>query len=386
MKFLKYISLAVVALFAFSCQEVDQLVAMPAEDVKAPVLNPHSDITIDNDNLENDVIFTWSAVDYGYHAAVTYSLYVTYGENKVLLGESFSTSYSITKEAFNNILVNEKGLALPVKETSTIYLYLTSSISANNPEYTKTSEAISMRVTTIEATTVPWIRRPLYIAGNFQGWAPDKQSPVLWETDTYSDVYEGLVYLGTAKGTANDLADDKCHFKFCPNPVWTGNLGGDPNGMTTEGDPAHILADEGLYWISVTLNETHTTGSVKLTKIDNFSVVGAAVGGELALSLVGLPAADDEAYYEAMRSQTWAGVTDNCVGGEFVYQLSGGNLAAPMVWGGSLDHLTSDNPATLSTDLTGKVRFSANFHGDISALSADTSNPSPYSGSVEQAE
>jgi hypothetical protein len=57
-----------------------------------------------------------------------------------------------------------------------------------------------------------------------------------------------------------------------------------------------------------------------------------------------------------------------------------------MVWGGSLDHLTSDNPATLSTDLTGKVRFSANFHGDISALAADTSNPSPYSGSVEQAE
>lgn len=397
MKFLKYLSLVAVALLAFSCQEVDHLQAKPAEDVEAPVLNPHSDITIDSTNLENEVTFSWSAVDYGYHAAVTYSLYVVYGENKVLLGESYSTTYTITKEAFNNTLVNERGLALPAKATSTITLYLTSSISANNPEYIKTSNQITMKVTTIEATTAPWFRRPLFIAGNFQGWAPDAQGPVLWETEQNSDIYEGLVYLGTGKGTSNDLADNQCHFKFCPNPNWTGNLGGDPNKMTTEGDPAHILADEGIYWISVTLNEDHTSGSVKMTKVGNISVIGDAVGGwgdsnDLVLSLAGMPAegaADfDTAYYAAMRAQVWEGVIDNCAGGEFKYRLTGGDITDPwaMSWGGSLAHLIYNSQDNLSTDLTGKVRFAIDFHGDIAALGADASNPSPVSGVVEQAE
>lgn len=364
--------------------------ARPVEEIAAPVLNAHSDILINEANLASEVTFTWSAADYGYPASVAYGLFVTYGEQTVQLGESYTTSYTMTKEAFNNTLVNAKGLAVPEEATTPITMFVTSNISSDDT-YKLTSESITLNVTTMKSSSAPWVRRPLYIAGNFQGWAPDKMGPVLWETAEWSDVYTGLVYLGAAEGTANFIDDGLCHFKFCPNPNWTGNLGGDPNAFTTEGDPAHILAEEGLYWIKVTLNAEHTTGSVQLTPVDCISVIGTAVGGwettnDLIMEVAGMPAAGeadfDNKYFTAMQNQVWTAVMPGCQGGEFKYRL---NQAWTDNWGGDLNHLTpgGDN---IVTDLSGNVRFNINFHGDIAALAADDTNPSPISGSVELAE
>ena len=388
MKFLKYITLAVIAFAGIACQEDAKMQAKPIEEVAAPVLNTHSDILINANNLNSEVTFSWSEVDYGYPASVAYGLFATYGEATVQIAESYTTSYTITKEALNNTLVSEKGLALPEEAESEISMYVTANIGTGDT-YLLTSAPITLKVTTVPSSSAPWVRRPLYIAGNFQGWAPDAQGPVLWETAEWSDVYEGLVYLGSAEGTANFIADDGlCHFKFCPNPNWTGNLGGDPENFTTEGDPAHITAEDGLYWVKVTLNPEHTTGSVKLTPVDCISVIGGAVGGwettnDLKMELAGMPTAGDAdfdaKYYDAMRNQVWTAVMPGCAGGEFKYRL---NQAWDTNWGGDINHLTpgGDN---IVTDLTGNVRFNINFHGDIAALAADDTNPSPISGSVE---
>ena len=126
MKFLKYFSIAAAALLAFSCQKDVKTFAAPAEDVQSPVLDAHADIVVDEASLANNVTFTWSEVDYGYHAQVTYSLYAVYGQTEVQLGQSFTTSYTMTKEALNNICVDEKGLALPANETSMITLQVNS--------------------------------------------------------------------------------------------------------------------------------------------------------------------------------------------------------------------------------------------------------------------
>ncbi|MDE5708135.1 MAG: SusE domain-containing protein, partial [Alistipes sp.] len=241
MKFLKYITIAAAALALSSCQEVDKTCALPADKVVAPVMDEHSDIIVDADNLSSEVTFTWSAVDYGYHAAVSYALFGVYGEVEYQLAESASTSYTFTKESLNNALVNSKGLGVPADDTSTVFFYVVSSVSTRSDDpYTKKSEPISLQITTVKSTSAPWIRRPLWIRGNFTGWN-ESDGPILWENGENSDVYEGLVFLGTAAGTSFDEKDDLCHFKFCPeNPGWNGNLGGDPTAMTTEGDPAHI--------------------------------------------------------------------------------------------------------------------------------------------------
>ncbi|MCM1151603.1 MAG: SusE domain-containing protein [Alistipes sp.] len=393
MKFLKYIAIAAAALASLACQEVDKTCALPADQVSAPVLDGHSDIVVDADNLSSEVTFTWSAVDYGYHAAVSYALYCVYGESDPYqIGESYSTSYTLTKESLNNALVNDKGLAVPAEATSTVFLYVVSSISTDpESDYVKQSNVIAFDITTMKSTSAPWVRRPLWIRGNFTGWN-DQDGPILWENGENSDVYEGLVFLGKAAGTSNYIDDDLCHFKFCPsNPGWDGNLGGDPTAMTTEGDPAHITAEEGLYWLSVTLSADHSTGSVKMTPVSAISVVGAYNGwgdDDVEMTFAGMPA--DQAaetyaaeYYAAMIAQTWECTIPGFTGGEFKFRL---NHAWADSWGGDdLDHIDY-NGANCSTDLTGNVRFTIDFHGDVAALAEDAANPSPVSATVAKVE
>ncbi len=388
MKFLKYISMFAAAALLFSCYEDDKVTAMPADEVASPVMNEMTNIVVDEENLANEVTFSWSSVDYGYPAEVTYSLFANYQDVDYQIGQSYTTSYTITKENLNNMLVDTKGLAVPEHATSTVFFYVVSNISSGDT-YAKRSNAIQLDITTIKSTAAPWVRRPLFIAGNFQGWDPGARGPVLWENGENSDVYEGLVYLGAGSNTANKQDDGLCHFKFCIENSWAGNLGGDPENFTNEGDPAHLLAEEGLYWIKVTLLNNRTTGSVKLTPVECIGVVGDAVGSwdnDVVLQPAGIPEVGDEdydnKYYAAMRAQTFTGVCESAVAGNFKYRL---NHDWATNWGGDLAHLTQGG-ADIANSLTGKVRFSINFRGDIDALAEDMTNPSPISGTVEQAE
>ncbi len=394
MKFLRYISCAAAALALFACQEVDKTCALPADRVEAPVMDEHSDIVIDADNLSSEVTFTWSAVDYGYYAAVSYALYCVYGESDPYqIGESYTTSYTLTKEALNNALVNDKGLAVPANTTSPVFFYVTSAISSDeNDPYLRKSEAIALNVTTVKSTSAPWVRRPLYVPGAHQGWSP-ATAPVLWENGENSDIYEGPVYLAQADGAA------MCEFKFTDTPDWVGgNFGTSLDALENGGGSGNLKTDAGLYWIKVTLESDHSTGSVKLTPIACIGVIGTAIGGwddedDLVMTLAGLPtdpvdsedpgyAAYEAAHNAAVNAQIWEAVCDDCTGGEFKYRL---NHAWEQNWGGDLARL---NPGgdNISAGFTGKVRFTIDFHGDIAALAEDVTNPSPVSGTVEKAE
>ena len=388
MKFLRYISCAAAALALFACQEVDKTCALSADEVAAPVMDEHSDIVVDADNLSSEVTFTWSAADYGYYAAVSYALYCVYGEaDPYQVGESATTSYTLTKEALNNALVNEKGLAVPAEATSTVFFYVVSSIStASDSDYTKQSNVIALDITTMKSTSAPWVRRPLYVPGAHQGWLP-AVAPVLWENGENSDIYEGPVYLVQADGAAT------CEFKFTDAPNWDGgNFGTDLDALENGGGSGNLKTAAGTYWIKVTLEPDHSTGSVKLTPISCIGVIGTAIGGwgdedDLAMTLAGLP--DDytaegaaDMHNAAVNAQIWEAVCDDCAGGEFKFRL---DHAWAQNWGGDAAHL-NPNGDNISTDLTGKVRFALDFHGDIAALAEDATNPSPVSATVEKAE
>ncbi len=374
MKILKYLPIVAAALLSFSCQDVEKTYAAPAEEVLNPVLNPHADIVVEEATLSNNVTFTWSEVDYGYPAQVTYSLYAVYGGAELQLGQSFTTSYTMSKEALNNLLVDEKGLALPAGEVSEISLYVTSAISnnVNSAAYTKKSEAITLKITTVAATTAPWIRRHIYVPGNHQGWAPDA-APILWETGEDSFKFEGLVYLVNAENATANV-----EFKFTQGPNWDVNLGGSMDSMNPGGDNIVIeAANSGAYWITVETVEDFSTGSVKLRKAGAVNVIGSAVGGWEVANDLALTCTD-------VNGQVWSGVCDNCAGGEFKFRLTGGDFEAnpwEMNWGGDINHMTvgGDN---ITTDLSGKVRFTINFRGDIPTLAEDATNPSPIFATV----
>ena len=374
MKILKYLPIVAAALLSFSCQDVEKTYAAPAEEVLNPVLNPHADIVVEEATLSNNVTFTWSEVDYGYPAQVTYSLYAVYGGAELQLGQSFTTSYTMSKEALNNLLVDEKGLALPAGEVSEISLYVTSAISnnVNSAAYTKKSEAITFKITTVAATTAPWIRRHIYVPGNHQGWAPDA-APILWETGEDSFKFEGLVYLVNAENATANV-----EFKFTQGPNWDVNLGGSMDSMTPGGENIVIeAANSGAYWITVETVEDFSTGSVKLRKAGAVNVIGSAVGGWEVANDLALTCTD-------VNGQVWSGVCDNCAGGEFKFRLTGGDFEAnpwEMNWGGDINHMTvgGDN---ITTELSGKVRFTINFRGDIPTLAEDATNPSPIFATV----
>ena len=374
MKILKYLPIVAAALLSFSCQEVEKTYAAPADEVQAPVLNAHADIVVEETTLSNNVTFTWSEVDYGYPAQITYSLYLVYGGAEVQLGQSFTTSYTMSKEALNNLLVDEKGLALPAGEVSEISLYVTSALSnnVNSAAYTKKSETITLKVTTIAATTAPWVRRYIHVPGNHQGWAPDT-APILWETGEDSYKFEGLVYLVNAENATANV-----EFKFTQGPNWDVNLGGSVDAMTPGGHNIVIeAANSGAYWITVETVEDFSTGSVKLRKAGAVNVIGTAVGGWEVTNDFALTCTD-------VNGQVWSGVCDNCAGGEFKFRLTGGDFDSnpwEMNWGGDINHMTvgGDN---ITTELSGKVRFTINFRGDIPTLAEDATNPSPIFATV----
>lgn len=382
MKFIKHIACAVAALASFACQEVDKTCALPADMVVAPVLDEHSDIIVDAENLASEVTFTWSAVDYGYPAAVTYALYCVYGDaDPYPIGESHTTSYTLTKEALNNALVNDKGLAVPAEKTSTVLFYIESSISTREDDaYTKRSEPITLAVTTVKSTSAPWIRRPLYVPGAHQGWSP-ATAPVLWETAENSDIYEGPVYLVPSNNAAT------CNFKFTDSPNWDGgNFGTDPDALQNSGGSGNLTVDAGTYWITVELASDHSTGKAKLTPITAISVIGGYNNwgnDDVELTLAGLPAADEVGHNAAVNAQVWEGTVPDFTGGEFKFRL---NHDWAQDWGGTdLEHISLKG-ANCSTNVTGKVRFTINFHGDIAKLAEDSTNPSPISATVEKVE
>lgn len=385
MKFLRYISCAAAALALFACQEVDKTCAAAPDAVAAPVLDEHSDIVVDADNLSSEVTFTWSAVDYGYHAAVSYALYCVYGEQEPYqVGESNTTSYTLSKEALNNALVNDKGPAVPAETTSKVFFYVVSSISTD-PEsaYAKQSNVIALDITTMKSTSAPWVRRLLYVPGDYEGWNC-AAAPVLWENGENSDVYEGPVYLVRADGS------ETCQFKFTGQPDWSPeNYGGSADALAPDG--ANLTAPAGFYWIKVTLESDHSTGSVKMTPISAISVVGAYNNwgaDDVEMTLAGLPTDPDDPDYEAKHNaavgaQVWECTIPGFTGGEFKFRLDHDWTDS---WGGDdLDHINY-NGANCNTDLMGNVRFTIDFHGDIAALAEDTTNPSPVSATVAKVE
>ena len=210
------------------------------------------------------------------------------------------------------------------------------------------------------------------MSGNHQGWSP-ADAPILWETGEDSGKYEGLVNLVNAEDPTAD-----CEFKFCQLPNWEVNLGGNVDAMNPGGD--NIKRPSGLYWITVTAAEDFSTGSVVIKAVGAINVIGGAVGGWDVANDLALACTD-------VNGQTWSAVCDNCVGGEFKFRLTGGDFTDPwaMNWGGDLAHLTQGG-GNLSTTLSGKVRFTINFRGDIPALAEDATNPSPIFATVEKAE
>ena len=200
------------------------------------------------DSTEDVVMttFKWSAADFGYQAAISYTVEVDKAgndfENPGLVGNTNTTELEVTQGTMNNILLTIG--AIP-DEVNAIEVRVTASVS----EAVKTllSAQINLNITPFEKII---IYPSVYVPGNYQAasgygsdWSPD-QAPQLYSVKS-NDKYEAYVYMENGSN----------EFKFTPAPNWDtdyGDVGGDGT-LDVKGD--NILApDAGYYKMNVDLN------------------------------------------------------------------------------------------------------------------------------------
>ncbi len=137
MKYLKYIILVLVLPLFISCdtKELEEVRAFSDSEIVAPVLKPMEVVAIDQKSYDDEAVvtFTWEPANFGYSAAVSYSIYLTSStaSDYALASNIRATSFTIDHQALYDKLIGPNNLALQVNEVSSVKVYLTATVGSN---------------------------------------------------------------------------------------------------------------------------------------------------------------------------------------------------------------------------------------------------------------
>lgn len=229
--------------------------AAPA--IVAPAAGTSIEIT--EDGFTSVLNFEWNAADFGYQAAITYTVQVDVGDmgfaEPIEIIKTFTLSGGITYDDLNNKLLAAGAVAGAMND-------LKFRIVAKVSDYVDPviSEVVSF---TVQPYFVEVSYPALNIPGNYQGWAPDNMETAIYSLKS-DDVYDGYVYFTEAA----------TEWKFAKGS-WDDNWGDDGADGTLERDGANI-ASEGpaMYRLQADLNDL--TYSVERT---DWGLIGSATAG-----------------------------------------------------------------------------------------------------------
>lgn len=217
MKLFKNIILFTAAVLFAACQtDVETPQLYNPENFVAPVLSECGDIIVnaDNSNSEN-VIFSWTAADFGQPVQILYSVYLTLDGKEGLIGTSNSTSFAISKGDINGIVINSLGTVANEKAEG-ITAYVTAQV-ANTSNYapikSEPSNAFSVQT---YAAPLKW----LYLCGEFNGWK-ETSAPIFWETNGGTNTYTCMIDFSESSDQKNSF------FKVLPEQSWSTSYGKD---------------------------------------------------------------------------------------------------------------------------------------------------------------
>lgn len=188
MKLFKSImTLATAALFAACQTDIDTPQIGNSADFVAPVLGACGDVIVNADNADSEnVIFSWTAADFGLPVQVLYQIYLVRGDVEALAGATNSTSIAIPKGDLNGVVIN--GLGVSANETVEVTAYVSATV-ANSTKYEaiKSEQSAPFSVSTY-AAPLKW----LYLVGEFNNWT-ETTAPIFWETAAGTNIYECMV-------------------------------------------------------------------------------------------------------------------------------------------------------------------------------------------------
>lgn len=242
---------AIVGLLAFSSCEKDEFGPVMSSSPGSPSIQQPQDgqsYALSEDQADQS-LFTmeWSEPDYGFEAAVTYTVQMSKtGDNfadPISMGTTNGTSMEFTVGEMNNSLLAN---GFTAGQQNSLQFRVMASVSDSTTN--QISDPVSLSITPYEVV----INYPkIYVPGGFQSasgygsdWTP-ADAPPLYSVES-NDKYEGYVYMA---GTGNE-------FKFTNDRSWDLNWGDTGADGTLDENGDNIVRDEsGYYKINVDLNE-----------------------------------------------------------------------------------------------------------------------------------
>lgn len=261
MKKYLFLSLAA-ALFLAACsdKETDPVLTLGnAPGIGSPADGSSLVLTEATAN-ENFPEFSWTAAEYGFQAAVSYSVEMDKAGNNfadpLVVGTVTSTNLTVKNEKINSLMI---GLGLAGEEEHSMEFRIAAKISAEVA--TVYSDPITLKITPY---TVVIVYPQLQVPGSYQGWAPNNNVTIIFSVRS-DEKYEGYSYFNT----------DNTEFKYTRDSSWANNWGDTGADGTLDKGGDNIKAPvAGVYKLNVDLNElTHT-----FTKTE-WGLIGSATPG-----------------------------------------------------------------------------------------------------------
>ncbi|MFP8488133.1 SusE domain-containing protein [Gracilimonas sp. Q87] len=257
-------------LFTISCE--DSTGPMLKTDVDSPtIISGDGETYVLNKDVAGDslTLLEWSESDYGFDAAVTYTVQMDpenadFDNNSIVnLGRSNTTKFTTTVKDLNAVLLGAN--FTPLQEINAMVRV---QAVVNDQVDTMYTSPVSLNLTPYSTCNYC---PAIYVPGNYQGasgytndWSP-ADAPALSSLDGLTDNYEGYVYMANANN----------EFKFTAVRDWSKDWGSN-NGSTSElvdgdGETNATLAESGYYKMNVNINNLEYS----VTKTD-WGVIGDA--------------------------------------------------------------------------------------------------------------
>lgn len=235
-----------------------------------PVVTPGDAPVISSPVADNDYVLTeatagdlfelfkWSEADFGFQAAITYTVEIDEAGNGFADAVSLGVTNGLELDGITNEKINSILLAKELPGGAPVDLEVRVVASVSDDVTKLISPVVTITVTPFEAEVdYPQLQVP----GSYQGWDPANDMTVIYSLKS-NGVFEGYIY----------FADPATKYKFTDGPSWDTNWGDDGDDGTLDPGGADIEAgDAGMYRLNVDLNAL--THSATLT---NWGIIGTA--------------------------------------------------------------------------------------------------------------
>ena len=249
-------------LFLSSCAK-DEIGPMLSDNPVVPVLTTPASgslIMLTEAEAATLVQFEWTAADYGFDAAVTYTVQIDKAGNDFTKGidlfKSTGLTGSVAYGVLNNMLVAN---GFPDGVASDIMVRVKASISSAVPLIYSAPVSVAVQPYLV-VINYPFLRVP----GSYQGWDPSNVTTIIYSMKS-DNKYEGYMW----------FADAGTEFKYTETPDWSVNWGDTGADGTLDASGDNLKAgDAGMYKLNVNLNDkTH-----QFVKTD-WGLIGSATAG-----------------------------------------------------------------------------------------------------------